>query len=277
MPSTASGIRRSSTVLPSRFFHVMRIRRFRAGRQASTRLAASKPNGPAMPCPSRRTGSATSCGFPWRSTAKTGSNGWANSFSSRRTTGGHRRKHLRHGFEQWLVTSARDGHRRDRVAVQVRGGDPIQEQHVASVRHESRPAVRDSRRVRFQRGQLHRRAAVRRHPIQAAVGMRRVNDDIVASPRAASRVGHVRDEPRRAAGEVTTTAPARKSRATGRQVTRNGITAPSVPATGVVTNASSERTTMREPEPSAPTNATVRPSGEIAGVCSTAVPGRRVD
>ena len=54
---------------------------------------------------------------------------------------------------------------------------------------------------------------------------------------------------------------------------QNGATAPSEPATGCKSNAFSDRTKRREPDPSMTRKATARPSGETAGVWSIAAPG----
>ena len=108
----------------------------------------------------------------------------------------------RPGFGQRLGGAACGRHRGDGVAVHIVGRDPVHEQHVASVRQEPRPTMRDLLLRAIGCRQRHGRAAVRWYAIQAAIRKRRVHDDVVASPRAAARVGDVRDGPRHAAREI---------------------------------------------------------------------------
>ena len=111
---------------------------------------------------------------------------------------------------------------------------------------------------------------------QAAIRLRRVHDVVLASPRTAAQVGDVRNGPRRAPRGIHAPQSAPREKANQSAVRRpeRRPSAMSEPAgLGCKSNAFSDRTKRREPDPSMTRKATARPSGEATGMAAIAAPG----
>ena len=261
-PTSPSETWTSSRILPSRSFHVMWVRRFRAGRHPSSSPATSKPTSPAMLGASDQTASATSSGSP-DNVSVAGSNGCAKSLlvpqeqqAAITVNAG------RHRIDQRFPAAARRRHRRNRVAIELARGDAVQEQHVPPVRNESLASDARSPAARDRASSI--RSACRRRQVRET--SRRQD---AASRRSGCRVPRCRRVDRRPRAIDRGTLPptsirhrrprAKKpsDRPSGDQ---NGPSAPSVPAIGRMSNVSRDRTKIRAAvPPPEPTNAIAAP------------------